>query len=84
MPLLEVLACKIRKPHQLAKEIDIAAIQADLNKYQSDTTKLDRFKDWVKRLRTDIYIDEVVNVVNDMIVQKNIVYNSNSAARENN
>jgi len=75
---------QIQTSGKLPKEIDITAIPDDIRKYESDTTKLDRFKDWVKRLRTDIYIDEAANVVNDMIVQKNLVYNSNSALKENN
>jgi hypothetical protein len=42
----------------------------DIKKYEYDSGKLERFKQWVKILRTDIYLDETVNVVNDMIVQK--------------
>lgn len=56
-------------------ELDAQALAEDLKKYESDTAKLERFKLWVKNLRTnDIYLNEAVNVVNDMIVQKNLVY----------
>lgn len=56
-------------------ELDAEAMVEDLKKYESDPNKLERFKQWVKSLRTnDIYLNEAVNVVNDMIVQKNLVY----------
>jgi carboxyl-terminal processing protease len=56
-------------------ELDAQALVEDLKKYESDTAKLERFKQWVKNLRTnDIYLNEAVNVVNDMIIQKNLVY----------
>ncbi|HVK47920.1 MAG TPA: carboxy terminal-processing peptidase, partial [Pseudobacter sp.] len=56
-------------------ELDVQALTEDLKKYESDTAKLERFKLWVKNLRTnDIYLNEAVNVVNDMINQKNLVY----------
>ena len=29
---------------------------------------------WIKNLRTDIYLDESVKVIDDMIVQDNLVY----------
>jgi carboxyl-terminal processing protease len=74
---------QIEASAKLAQEIDVAAVPDDLKKYENDTTKLDRFKDWIKRLRTDIYLDEAVNVVNDMVVQKNIVYNSNTSSARN-
>lgn len=57
------------------KELDAQAMDEDLKKYENDPAKLERFKLWVKNLRTnDIYLNETVNVVNDMIIQKNLVY----------
>ncbi|MBO9633744.1 MAG: carboxy terminal-processing peptidase, partial [Chitinophagaceae bacterium] len=56
-------------------ELDAQAMTEDLKKYENDPAKLERFKQWVKILRTnDIYLNEAVNVVNDMIIQKNLVY----------
>jgi len=61
--------------NKLPHELDVAALSEDLRKLETDTAKLDRFKSWVKNLRSDIYLDEAVKVVNDMIVQDNLVYN---------
>lgn len=58
-------------------ELDAQALVEDLKKYENDPAKLERFKQWVKNLRSnDIYLNEAVNVVNDMIIQKNLVYSS--------
>ncbi len=67
---------QIETSAKLANELDVTAIGDDLKKFEYDNGKLERFKEWIKRLRSDIYLDEAVNVVNDMVVQKNIVYNT--------
>ena len=56
-------------------EVDVEALGDDLKKLQYDEGKTERFKQWIKNLRSDIYLDESVKVVNDMIVQNNLVYN---------
>ena len=60
---------------KLSGELAVEALEEDLKKFDYDAGKSERFKQWIKNLRTDIYLDEAVNVVNDMVVQKNIVYN---------
>ncbi len=67
---------QIETSAKLANELDVTAMGEDLKKFEYDNGKLERFKEWIKRLRSDIYLDEAVNVVNDMVVQKNIVYNT--------
>ena len=57
-------------------EIDVEALGDDLKKLQYDEGKTERFKQWIKNLRSDIYLDESVKVINDMIVQNNLVYNN--------
>ncbi len=66
---------KIEANAKLATEIDVDALGEDLKKYEYDAAKLERFKAWIKALRSDIYLDEAVNVINDMVVQNNVVYN---------
>jgi carboxyl-terminal processing protease len=39
-----------------------------------DAAKLERFKNWLKILRNDPYLDEATNVLNDMVTQTNLVY----------
>jgi len=56
-------------------EINVEPLEEDLKKLQYDEGKTERFKQWIKNLRTDIYLDESVKVINDMIVQNNLVYN---------
>lgn len=62
--------------NKTTNEINVEALADDLKKLQYDEGKSERFKQWIKNLRTDIYLDESVKVVNDMIVQNNLVYNN--------
>lgn len=62
--------------NKTSSEIDVEALGDDLKKLQYDEGKSERFKQWIKNLRTDIYLDESVKVVTDMIVQDNLVYNN--------
>jgi carboxyl-terminal processing protease len=57
-------------------ELEVEPLAEDLKKVQYDEGKTERFKQWIKNLRSDIYLDESVKVINDMIVQDNIVYNN--------
>lgn len=57
-------------------EVDVEPLDDDVKKLQYDEGKSERFKQWIKNLRTDIYLDESVKVVDDMIVQNNLVYNN--------
>jgi carboxyl-terminal processing protease len=65
---------QIETLNKLAHELNVEALPEDIKKFEYDNGKLERFKQWVKSLRNDIYLDEAVNVVNDMVVQKNLVY----------
>jgi carboxyl-terminal processing protease len=50
------------------KELNIANLKTDLDKLGNDTSKLARNKDWLKVRAKDPYLDEAVNVMNDLIV----------------
>ena len=65
--------------NKLAVELPVEALQDDIKKYEYDAGKSERFKQWIKNLRTDIYLDEAVKVVSDMIIQNNLVYNKKKA-----
>lgn len=65
---------QIEVSNKLAQELDVQALPEDIKKFSYDTGKSERFNLWVKNLRSDIYLNEAVNVVNDMIIQDNIVY----------
>lgn len=76
---LKAVAKQIDSLSKSAKELDVEAMPEDLKKFEYDAGKLERFKQWIKSLRNnDIYLGEAVNVINDMIVQKNLVYSTPS------
>jgi carboxyl-terminal processing protease len=56
-------------------ELNVAALPQDAHKYDEDKNKGDRFQAWLKDKKTDLWLGEAVNVVDDMIAQKNLVYN---------
>ncbi|HEY0272837.1 MAG TPA: carboxy terminal-processing peptidase [Chitinophaga sp.] len=49
------------------KALNIANLKADLEKYGNDTMKLARNKEWLKVRTKDMYLDEAVNVMDDLI-----------------
>jgi carboxyl-terminal processing protease len=67
---------QIESVSKATREMDMAALEEDLKKLSYDQGKLERYKQWVKSLRTDIYLTEAVQVLNDMVDQKNLVYNT--------
>ncbi|RYF99092.1 MAG: tail-specific protease, partial [Chitinophagaceae bacterium] len=58
---------------RLKTEIDVAALPAEVNRWADDKSKQDRFNQWLKLLRQDIYLDQAVKVVDDIISQQNLV-----------
>jgi carboxyl-terminal processing protease len=60
---------------KMPAEVEVEPLTEDVKKLEYDEGKSERFKQWIKNLRSDIYLDESVKVINDMIVQNNLVYN---------
>lgn len=60
--------------NKLSKELVVEDVPGALDRFGTDTDKLERYKNWKKNLRNDIYLDETINAVNDMIFQKNLAY----------
>jgi carboxyl-terminal processing protease len=58
---------------KLKSEIDVAPLTNEENRWASDPNKQERFNQWIKGLRKDIYLDQAVKVVNDIISQQNLV-----------
>jgi carboxyl-terminal processing protease len=56
-------------------ELTVQALPQDVHKYDDDKNKADRFQQWLKDKKTDVWLGETVNVLDDMIAQKNLVYN---------
>lgn len=63
---------QIQSRMKLQNEINVNALAGETDKWANDASKQDRFKQWLANLRKDIYLDQAVKVVNDMINQQNL------------
>ena len=71
---------KVKEIEDLSKlppteQLKVNALTEDIHKYDDDKNKADRFQAWLKERRTDLWLGETVNVLDDMIAQKSVVYN---------
>lgn len=57
---------------KLKQEIDVTALPKEVDRWSNDTSKRERFIQWLKSLKQDIYLDQAVKVMNDMISQQNL------------
>ncbi|MDP4128694.1 MAG: carboxy terminal-processing peptidase [Bacteroidota bacterium] len=60
---------------KLIVPMKITTMPEDTAKYDKDKDKADRYKQWLDSRKTDIYLKEAVNVMDDMISRRNLVYN---------
>jgi carboxyl-terminal processing protease len=60
---------------KLQVAMNVETLPQDAGKYANDKDKMERNKQWVESRKTDIYLKEAVNVMDDMISQKSLVYN---------
>ncbi|MEO5948631.1 MAG: carboxy terminal-processing peptidase [Chitinophagaceae bacterium] len=58
---------------KLKNELDVAALPNEVNRWSDDKNKQERFQLWLKTLQKDIYLDQAMKVMNDMINQQNLV-----------
>ncbi len=54
---------------KLAKEMKVKNLEADVTTINAATEKVEKNTQWLKKLSNDIYIDETVKVMNNMINQ---------------
>jgi carboxyl-terminal processing protease len=59
---------------KLKVPMNIYSMPQDTIKYTDDKDKAERYKQWVDNRRTDIYLNEAINVMDDMISLKALVY----------
>ncbi len=57
---------------KLKDSLDVSALPKEVTRWDSDKNKKDRFAQWLKGLQDDIYLDQAVKVMNDMIGQQNL------------
>jgi carboxyl-terminal processing protease len=63
---------------KLSKDLDVNPLSVDKKKYfeNEDKAKGERYQQWLKSLKSDIYVDEAAKVMGDMInSQKGIAFN---------
>ncbi|MFM7672630.1 MAG: carboxy terminal-processing peptidase [Bacteroidota bacterium] len=51
---------------KLNEPLLVKALPGDLERWNNDKAKQDRYKAWLKSLETDIYLDETLQVISDM------------------
>jgi carboxyl-terminal processing protease len=55
------------------KGLQVSFLPQDQERYVSaDKDKTDRYKQWLNSLGKDLYVDEAVKVINDMVTQQNL------------
>ena len=72
----KMIRATIRQIESLMKlngELNVSALSSEVNRWSDDKNKQERFNTWLKGLRKDIYLDQAVKVLNDMISQQNLV-----------
>lgn len=63
---------------KLKTPLSVSFLKADESKYVSaDKDKTERYKQWLTGVSKDVYVDQAVKVVRDIVAQKNIAKASN-------
>jgi carboxyl-terminal processing protease len=72
----KAIAKQIETQNKLPHETNVEPLADDMKRIEAagDAAKLERYKNWLKILRNDPYLDEATNVLNDMVTQTNLVY----------
>ncbi|MGZ8538090.1 MAG: carboxy terminal-processing peptidase, partial [Flavisolibacter sp.] len=64
---------RIEKLIKLDKSMQVSFLTQDESRYVSaDKDKTERYKNWLNNISKDIYVNEAVKVINDMVVQENL------------
>ena len=66
---------------KLKDSIDVSFVPRDVNMFAYDKNKQDRFNNWLKGLTRDIYLDQAVKVMDDMISQRNLALSTKQPAK---
>lgn len=73
---------QIESLKKLEQDMDVVSLPQDSTRFSYDKGKQDRFDQWIKNLRKDIYIDQAARVTADMVVQKNMAQNKNDEVKK--
>lgn len=71
------ISAKVRELQQMKTELPIANLKEDLTVINSDSVKKERNDFWVKYLKKDVYLNETLNIMGDMVQQKGMAVKKN-------
>ena len=74
--LLKAKVAELDKLYKLSKEMNVKNTEADMAVLNEAKDKLEKNNQWLKRVSGDIYIDETVKVMYNMIGQRNTAKNN--------
>lgn len=63
---------QIQSLMKLQNDMNVTALPGETEKFANDPGKQERFNTWLKNLRKDIYLDQAVKIVDDVINQQNL------------
>lgn len=64
---------KIEDLIKLDKSMQVSFLPQDQDRYiSSDKDKTERYKQWLSNVGKDLYVDQAVKVINDMVTQENL------------
>lgn len=66
---------------KLKNELDVAPLPEEVNRWAEDKPKQDRFNQWISDRRKDIYLDQAVKVMNDIIGLQNLAKGNNGTEK---
>lgn len=68
--------------YKLPTELKVKATEADAAKLSADKDKTEKNKQFVNKIKSDIYVDETVKIMNNMIYQNNLALNNRDNGSE--
>lgn len=71
---------RIEKLIKLDKSMQVSFLPQDTSRYISaDKDKTERYKQWLDNVSKDVYVDQAVKVIDDLVTQENLAKNKNSS-----
>jgi len=73
---------RIEKLVKLDKAMQVSFLKQDESRFISDDKeKTERYKNWISNISKDIYVDEAVKLITDMVVQENLAKGKTAPAK---
>ena len=69
---IRAIAKQIDSLEKLKQPLNISFLPQDASRLNGDKDKADRYNQWLKNLKSDIYLDQAIKVVGDIQNQQNI------------